>query len=85
MSRPDRGSGDRAGRAIHAGLTGARALVGTPYLAEPALRAAYDRDLSPRSLAAMGRILGERAVDAPLRAATATTGRPSGPSRSTPQ
>jgi len=50
----------RAARsAIHRGLVGDRALVGTPYLADPALRQEYARDIAPRTRAALGRILAE--------------------------
>jgi SAM-dependent methyltransferase len=50
---PERGS------AIHRGLVGARALVGTPYLADPALRDEYARHIAPRTRAALARILTE--------------------------
>lgn len=42
---------------IHAGLTRERALVGTPYLGDPGLRAEYDAEIAPRTRAALGRIL----------------------------
>jgi SAM-dependent methyltransferase len=60
VARGRRGSG-RAGRgsAIHEGLVGARALVGTPYLADPELRREYERDIAPRTRAALARILAE--------------------------
>ena len=45
--------------AIHAGLVGARELVGTAYLADPALREQYAREIAPRTEAALGRVLGE--------------------------
>jgi len=38
---------------------GARELVGTPYLADPALRSEYARDIAPRTRAALARILPE--------------------------
>ena len=44
---------------IHAGLVGARALVGTPYLGDPALRAEYARDIAPRTVAALAKVLDE--------------------------
>jgi len=47
------------GSAIHRGLVGPRALVGTPYLADPALRDEYARDIAPRTRAALARILTE--------------------------
>jgi small ribosomal subunit Rsm22 len=40
-------------------LVGARALVGTPYLAAPDLRREYERDIAPRTRAALGKILTE--------------------------
>jgi hypothetical protein len=48
----------RRSSAIHRGLVGERALVGTPYLADPALRAEYARDIAPRTRAALAKILG---------------------------
>jgi SAM-dependent methyltransferase len=36
---------------------GARELVGTPYLADAELRREYERDIAPRTLAALGKIL----------------------------
>jgi hypothetical protein len=51
------GAGSRS--AIHDGLVGERALVGTPYLADPALRNEYARDIAPRTRAALGKILAE--------------------------
>ena len=42
---------------------GERALVGTPYLADRALRAEYDRDIAPRTRAALAKILTE--IDPP--------------------
>jgi hypothetical protein len=70
------GPADRAGQTIHEGLVGARALVGTAYLAEPALRAAYARDLAPRTEAALTRILGQRGVGAHLKQTRRAEGRP---------
>jgi hypothetical protein len=46
-------------RPVHDGLVGPRALVGTPYLADPALRAEYDRDIAPRTEVALARVLDE--------------------------
>jgi SAM-dependent methyltransferase len=48
----------RASR-IHRGLTGTRALVGTAYLADPALRREYAEEIAPRTGAALGKILAE--------------------------
>jgi hypothetical protein len=59
--------GGRGGSAIHEGLVGARALVGTPYLADAELRGAYARDIAPRTEAALGRVL-DRAWPAGARA-----------------
>jgi hypothetical protein len=46
----------RSGARLHRGLTGERDLIGSPYLAEPELRQAYDEDLAPRTRAALARI-----------------------------
>jgi SAM-dependent methyltransferase len=74
----------KRGSAVHEGLVGARELVGTPYLADPALRAEYARDIAPRTEAALARVLAEvygargtappkRAID--LGAGTGAVGR----------
>lgn len=66
---PARGRGGRsgasatAGRRLHEGLIGERALVGSRYLADPALRDAYQADLAPRTGAALARVLAEVAPD----------------------
>ena len=53
-------NGDRAHRSrIHEGLVGARELIGTPYLADPVLRAEYEREIAPRTRVALAKILGE--------------------------
>ena len=44
---------------MHEGLVGARALVGTPYLADHELRREYERDIAPRTRAALAKILPE--------------------------
>jgi hypothetical protein len=44
---------------IHRGLTGARELVGTRYLADPGLRREYAEEIAPRTGAALGKILSE--------------------------
>src|SRR5262249_35712410 len=49
----------RAGSRIHRGLTGERELVGTTYLADPALRREYAAEIAPRTGAALARILSE--------------------------
>ena len=73
MPRP-RNPGKQGKRrsAVHDGLVGTRELVGTPYLADPALRAEYARDIAPRTEAALARVLGEvygaRGVASPGRA-----------------
>lgn len=62
-ARGGRGAAVHAGlsvrSAVHEGLVGARQLVGTPYLADPILRAEYARDIAPRTEAALGRVLHE--------------------------
>jgi ribosomal protein RSM22 (predicted rRNA methylase) len=66
------GNQRKRGSAVHQGLVGARELVGTPYLADPALRAEYARDIAPRTEAALARVLAEvygaRGVVPPTRA-----------------
>ena len=49
MPRPRHpGTQRKRGSAVHEGLVGARELVGTPYLSDPALRAVYpSKDLGP--------------------------------------
>ena len=49
----------RRASAIHEGLVGARGLIGTRYLEDPALRAEYARDIAPRTEAALARVLAE--------------------------
>ncbi len=85
MPRPHKSGNQRKrGSAVHEGLVGARELVGTPYLADPALRAEYARDIAPRTEAALARVLAEvydargaappgRAID--LGAGTGAAGR----------
>jgi hypothetical protein len=53
------------GARLHRGLTGARELIGSRYLAEPQLRQAYDQDLAPRTRAALQQVLARLP---PLRA-----------------
>jgi hypothetical protein len=56
---------------IHRGLTGARELVGTRYLADPELRRQYAEEIAPRTGAALRKILAEvygEAVAPPARA-----------------
>lgn len=50
---PRRGGPSR----IHQGLVGARALVGTGYLADSNLRAEYESEIAPRTDAALERVL----------------------------
>ena len=57
-----------AGSAIHDGLVGARALVGTPYLADPELRREYARDIAPRTRGGAGEDPG-RGLSPPARRA----------------
>jgi Mitochondrial small ribosomal subunit Rsm22 len=47
------------GSRIHRGLTGARELVGTRYLADPELRREYVEEIAPRTGAALAKILTE--------------------------
>lgn len=49
----------RRASAIHEGLVGARGLIGTRYLEDPALRAEYARDIAPRTEVALARVLAE--------------------------
>jgi SAM-dependent methyltransferase len=56
-SRGNRGGGPATGSRIHQGLVGARLLVGTSYLADPELRSEYERDIAPRTRAALGKVL----------------------------
>jgi ribosomal protein RSM22 (predicted rRNA methylase) len=48
---------ERPGARLHRGLTGARELIGSRYLAEPQLRQAYEQDLAPRTRAAVQQVL----------------------------
>jgi len=57
----------RGGSRIHQGLTGERALVGTRYLADPALRDEYAAEIAPRTRAALAKILGGLGLRAPKR------------------
>jgi hypothetical protein len=60
VSVSGRGRGPRpAGSRIHAGLVGERELIGTPYLADPGLRAEYEREIAPRTVAALTKVLAE--------------------------
>jgi SAM-dependent methyltransferase len=54
-----RRSASRNSSRIHAGLTGARALVGTRYLADEGLRREYAAEIAPRTEAALAKILAE--------------------------
>jgi SAM-dependent methyltransferase len=47
------------GSRIHRGLTGARALVGTRYLADPDLRREYAAEIAPRTGAALAKVLAQ--------------------------
>lgn len=57
----------RTSSRIHRGLTGARELVGRPYLAEQGLRREYDSEIAPRTAAALERILATLALPPPGR------------------
>ncbi|HEY4188422.1 MAG TPA: small ribosomal subunit Rsm22 family protein, partial [Polyangia bacterium] len=48
-----------SGSRIHAGLVGERELIGTPYLADHGLRAEYEREIAPRTVAALTKVLAE--------------------------
>ena len=60
-----RPGGRRRGSAIHEGLVGARELIGKPYLADPALREQYARDIAPRTELALARVLEHAWADLP--------------------
>ncbi|HKO26838.1 MAG TPA: hypothetical protein VJU80_05225, partial [Solirubrobacteraceae bacterium] len=61
MSAPRRAGASRGrrGSAVHEGLVGARKLIGTPYLADEALRDQYAREIAPRTEAALARVLDQ--------------------------
>jgi len=59
VARRRSGEPRQRGSAIHQGLVGERELVGTPYLADPELRREYEREIAPRTRAALGKILPE--------------------------
>ena len=42
---------------LHEGFVGERELIGTPYLADPARREEYEREIAPRTTRAVGRVL----------------------------
>jgi ribosomal protein RSM22 (predicted rRNA methylase) len=52
---------------MHRGLVGARDLVGKPYLADGARRGEYEREIAPRTVAALESILSATALPAPRR------------------
>jgi len=52
---------------VHRGLVGARDLVGAAYLADPALRGEYERELAPRTVAALATIFAGVAFLPPRR------------------
>jgi ribosomal protein RSM22 (predicted rRNA methylase) len=53
---------------MHRGLVGERALVGRAYLADADLRREYDREIAPRTAAALTWIFSELSVASPRRA-----------------
>jgi hypothetical protein len=53
---------------IHRGLVGARDLVGAAYLAEPEIRRDYEREIAPRTVAALGSIFADSGLPEPRRA-----------------
>jgi SAM-dependent methyltransferase len=67
MDRGPGPGGERRGSRIHRGLTGERALVGTRYLADPALRREYAAEIAPRTGAALAKILAGLQLPAPRR------------------
>jgi SAM-dependent methyltransferase len=48
---------------IHRGLVGTRDLVGAAYLAEPEIRREYEREIAPRTVAALGNIFAESGLE----------------------
>ena len=55
------------GSRVHRGLTGARELVGRPYLADPELRREYAAEIAPRTEVALRAILAAAALPSPSR------------------
>jgi hypothetical protein len=53
---------------IHRGFIGARGLVGTTYLEDAGLRSEYEREIAPRTVAALEWILADARLPAPRRA-----------------
>ena len=52
---------------IHRGLTGARDLVGSTYLADAEIRGEYATEIAPRTMAALDNIFAGTAISAPRR------------------
>ena len=59
MAVGNRPGGPSSRSRVSQGLVGARALIGTRYLADPTLRSEYERDIAPRTTAALAKILAE--------------------------
>lgn len=57
----------RSSSRMHRGLVGTRALVGQPYLADPDLRGEYEREIAPRTEAALASILAGVPLPPPSR------------------
>jgi ribosomal protein RSM22 (predicted rRNA methylase) len=57
----------RSSSRMHRGLVGTRALVGQPYLADPDRRGEYEREIAPRTEAALASILAGVALPPPSR------------------
>jgi hypothetical protein len=52
---------------IHRGLVGTRSLVGAAYLAEPEIRREYEREIAPRTVAALESIFADARLPEPRR------------------
>ena len=57
--KPDSKPAGKSVGTVHEGLVGKRALIGSPYLADPQLRAEYEADIAPRTRAALARVFAE--------------------------
>jgi hypothetical protein len=57
----------KASSRIHRGLTGSRALIGQPYLADRGLRQEYEAEIAPRTQAALEHVFATVALPEPRR------------------